>query len=111
MNEYYKPKINKEKETITLVNDAELKKAKQQLDKENILYSVSGKIIKFKRSIDFKAAQKFIKENKMNEEIPLSTKIKRTNNLSDVDWQKAKKLKGFNVKDWKWDKNNNFMLE
>jgi hypothetical protein len=59
MLEYYNSKINKEKETITFVNDAEIKRAKRELG--NMEVSVSGKIMKFVNTTDFKKAQKTLK--------------------------------------------------
>jgi hypothetical protein len=57
----YDPKINKEKETITFVNDAEVKQALAQLKKKKINAKRSGKTLKFVNTNDFKKAQKIIK--------------------------------------------------
>lgn len=61
IKEYYQPKVDKEKESITFVNDAEVKKAKATFAKKKIEFSISGKTIKFPRSVDFKNAQKVVK--------------------------------------------------
>lgn len=58
--EAYRPKLNKEKETITFVNDAETKKALAALAKEKIKATRVGKTIKFLNTHDFKKAQTVI---------------------------------------------------
>ena len=54
-------KVNKEKETITFVNDAEVKRALAQLKKMKIDAKKVGKTLKFVNTNDFKKAQKIIK--------------------------------------------------
>ena len=62
ITEYYKPKINKEKETITFVNDADTKKMLKQLKAKNINAKSSGKTIRFINTNDFKKAQSMLSE-------------------------------------------------
>jgi hypothetical protein len=57
LKEYYQPKINKEKETITFVNDAEVKKATSQLKSKGIHAKVVfGKTLRFQNTAEFKKA-------------------------------------------------------
>jgi len=58
--EAYRPKLNKEKETITFVNDAETKKALSALAKKKINATRVGKTLKFLNTHDFKKAQTMI---------------------------------------------------
>ena len=55
-----KPKINKEKETITFINDAETKRALAALAKKKINATRVGKTLKFLNTHDFKKAQTVI---------------------------------------------------
>ena len=61
VREYYEPKVNKEKETITFVNDAEVKRAVAQLKKKKIDAEKVGKTLKFINTHAFKEAQKILK--------------------------------------------------
>lgn len=61
LSEYYQPKVNGEKETITFVNDAEVKKATAQLKAKGITPKiVFGKTLKFLNTAEFKKAKSII---------------------------------------------------
>lgn len=77
IKEYYNPRVNKEKETITFVNDAETKKMKAALKKKNISFSGTGKTIKFNSTADFKKAQGMLSES-LNEAVTIKGKNNST---------------------------------
>lgn len=68
INEYLNPKINKEKESITFINDADTKKMKAALKRKNISFSGTGKTIKFNNTAEFKKAQGMLSKS-LNEAV------------------------------------------
>ena len=67
IKEYYDLKVNKGKETITFVNDADVRKAIVQLKKQKVQFirpALQPKTLKFVNTHAFKEAQKIIGEHK-----------------------------------------------
>jgi len=66
MKDDFKPKANKEKESISFVNDAEVKRAIEKLKKKKITANVVfGKTLKFVNTAEFKKAKSIIGINEM----------------------------------------------
>lgn len=56
----FSPKVNREKESITFVNDAEVKQAKTRLANKKINAKVTGKTLKFVNTAEFKKAKSML---------------------------------------------------